>query len=311
MKWLGAGLAVVAALVLGLVVVNWNSLDDGLRYVGDLATYRPTPAVPLDASGKFGFCNQFVTLRNAQRAQFIENFLDARDIPFERVPIYNSGFDDILVRFGDAGPYTIFSAHYDKRYDAPDYQGASDNSTAVCMLLVAAAELAQQSPAQPTAILFTGEEEVGLVGAKAFYDYASANQLAVAEAINLDNIGRGGLASRASGERSGYAFTIPFLGEYIYDGRTVEPAQPYQQPDNALLERLAAVAPLTRYDRMIAKSDGTLWQERGWNAVNLSSDNVYYLDVTWHTYGDRVELLDQTSLERALELVLGYARRAD
>jgi len=309
MKWLGAVLAVVGLVLLALVVFNWNSLDDGLRYVRDMVAYKPPPAVALDPAGKFGFCEQFVTLRNAQRAQFIENYLDARDIPFKRVPIQDTGFNDILVRYGDAGPYTVFSAHYDKRYDDPEYQGASDNSAAVCMLLVAAAELAQSSPARPTAILFTGEEERGLLGANAFYDYAMANSLPVAEVVNLDNIGRDGLASRASGERSGYAFTIPVLGEFIYDGRTVEPSQPYQQPDSALLDRLSAVVPLARYDRMIAKSDGTAWLNKGWNAVNLSSDNVYYLDITWHTYGDRTELLDQANLERALALVLGYARQ--
>ncbi|MCC7162574.1 MAG: hypothetical protein IT331_08775 [Anaerolineae bacterium] len=38
------------------------------------------------------------------------------------------------------------------------------------------------------------------------------------------------------------------------------------------------------------------------------SDDIYYLDETWHTYADRVELLDQTNFERAIELIVGYAQ---
>ncbi len=305
------GVLVVGVLfILALLIfLNWNALDDGILYLQDMAAYTPAPAQPIEPGGKFGFCEQFVALRNAQRAQFIENFLDGRGVAYQTIPIFDTSFDDIFVPFGASGPYTIFSAHYDKRYDDPAYQGASDNSAAVCALLVAAAELNARRPGNPTAILFTGEEEVGLVGARAFYEYANQNKVQVAEVVNLDNIGRAGLASRASGERSGYAFWLPFLGELIYDGRTVEPALPYRQPDPALLDRLARFAPLTRYDRMVAKSDGTYWQEQGWNAVNLSSDDIYYLDVTWHTYGDRIELLDQGNLERALALVVGYSNR--
>jgi len=292
-----------------LILFNWNSLDDGVRYLRDMLSYTATPAQPLDAHGRFGFCQQYMTLRNAQRAQFIQNYFTARGIPFQLLPIYDTGFNNILVSFSSSGPYTLFSAHYDKKYDDPEYQGASDNSAADCMLLVAAEELSKQPPTKPVAILFTGEEEVGLVGAKAFYEYATQNNLQVAEVVNLDNIGRAGLGSRASGERSGYAFTIPLLGEFIYDGRTLAPALSYRQPNPSLLDNLSSVEPITRYDRMIAKSDATYWQNQGWNAVTLTSDNIYFLDLTWHTYGDRVELLDEPSFERAFNLVVGYARQ--
>lgn len=305
-NWSGIVALGVVALLIGL---NLNSLDDGIRYLQAMFAYAPTPAQPLDPKGRFGFCEQFVTLRNAQRAQFIANYLDARGIAYQRLPIYATKFDNILVPFAAQGPYTIFSAHYDKIFDDPDYHGASDNSAAVCMLLVAAEELNRSQPSHPVAILFTGQEEIGLVGARAFYEFATQNSLQVASVLNFDSTGRAGLAARASGERSGYVFTIPLLGEYVYDGRTVLPASPYRQPDARLLEQLRRVAPLTHYDRMVASSDGTYWQERGWNAVNLTSDNIYYLDETWHTYGDRVELLEQGNLERALELALGFARQ--
>lgn len=302
----------IALVVFGLAMfalVNLNSVDDGVRYLQSAAAYSPQPAQPLDVSSQFGFCGEFVKLRNAQRAQFIANYLEARGIAYQRLPIFDTNFDNFFVSFRPQGPYTIFSAHYDKVYDDPEYHGASDNSAAVCMLLAAAAELNRQPPQQPVAILFTGQEEVGLVGAKAFYEYAAQNNVQVADVLNFDNIGRAGLAVRASGDRSGFAFTIPLLGEFVYDGRVVAPASSYRQPDAKLLEQMRRAGTVTLFDRMIAKSDGTYFQDRGWNAVNLSSDDMYYLEQTWHTYADRVELLEQTNFQRALDFVLNYARQ--
>lgn len=299
---------VVLCAFLFLLVANANSLDDGILYLRDMLAYSETPAQPLNESGRFGFCKQFVSLRNAQRARFIENFLDARGIPFQRIPIYNAKFDNIFVPFSQQGPYTIYSAHYDKFFDEPEYQGASDNSAAVCMLLVVADELNKQHPKKPIALLFTGEEESGLVGAKAFYEDATKNNLQVAEVLNFDSMGRAGLAARASGERSGFVFTIPLLGEFVYDGREIEPASTYRQPNSKLLAQLSRLVPITILDRMVAKSDGTYFQEQGWNAVNFTSDDMYYLNETWHTYQDRVELWDESNFQRVVDLMLGYAR---
>lgn len=309
-KWIGTGLVAVLALV---AILNLASLDDGILYLQDMTTYSETPVKPLDANGRFGFCYQFVQLRNAQRAQFIQNFLQARDISFELLPIrdehgVDTGFDNIFAPFGDEGPYTIFSAHYDKFFDEPGYEGASDNSAAVCMLLVAADELNKAKPARPIAFLFTGQEERGLLGARAFYEYATTNKVRVAEVLNFDSMGRAGIAARALGDKSGFVFTIPLLGEYVYDGRTLGPASTYQQSDVGLLARLRRIVPLAEFDRMVANSDGTYWKAQGWNAINFTSDDIYYLDETWHTYADRVELLDQTNFERAIELIVGYAQ---
>jgi hypothetical protein len=278
-------------------------------YLQDMFAYSETPAQPLRQDGRFGFCHQFVTLRNAQRAQFIENYLDARGIAFQRLPIDETNFDNIFVPFAEQGPYTLYTAHYDKFFNEPDYHGASDNSAAVCMLLVAAEELNKQHPNKPVAILFTGEEEHGLVGAKAFFKYATQNNLQIAEVLNFDSMGRAGIAARAAGAKSGFVFTIPLLGEYVYDGREFAPASSYRQPDAALLGRLNRIVPIAHFDRMVANSDGTYWQTQGWNAINFSSDDIYYLDETWHTYGDRVELLEETNFERAVDLMLGYARQ--
>lgn len=305
--WVWIVIAIVVVL-LGFVAWNWNSWDDGILYLQDMLAYNETPAQSLNEKGRFAFCKQFVTLRNAQRAQFIENFLDERGIAFERLPIYDTHFDNIFVSFGAQGPYTIYSAHYDKFFDEPEYQGASDNSAAVCMLLVVADELKKQSPNKSVALLFTGEEERGLGGAKAFYDYATQNNLQFEHVLNFDSMGRAGIAARASGERSGFVFTLPLLGEFVYDGREFAPASAYRQPDANLLAQLNRIAPVALFDRMVASSDGTYFQNKGWDAINFTSDDIFYLDETWHTYADRAELWDEANFERAVELMVGYAR---
>ena len=304
LKWFGI---VALVVLLTFILSNWNSWDDGVLYLQDMFAYTETPPQPLNENGRFGFCKQFVTLRNAQRAQFIENYLDARGIKIQRLPIYDTKFDNLFAPFSQHGAHTIYSAHYDKLIDEPDYQGASDNSAAVCMLLVAAEELNKQRPAKPIAFLFTGEEERGILGARAFYEYATQNNVPVAEVLNFDSMGRAGIAARAAGEKSGFVFTIPFLGEYVYDGREFAPASTYKQPDAKILERVRSIVPLAHLDRMVANSDGTYWQSRGWNAVNFTSDDIFYLEETWHTPQDRVELLDEHNFERAVELMIGYA----
>lgn len=310
MKRLLAGFGIFILACMGLfAVANVNSLDDGIRYLQAVAAYTASPSQPFDPRGRFGFCEQFMTLRNAQRAQFIANYLGARGIVHERLPIGETGFDNIFVPFAAQGPYTIYSAHYDKFFDDPEYQGASDNSAAVCMLLVAAEELSKEPLKRPVAILFTGREEVGLVGASAFYEYATQNDVRVAELLNFDSLGRGGLAARASGEISGFVFTVPLLGDFVYDGRTLTNASAYRQPDATLMQKIQRAAPVAWFDRMVAKSDGTYFQDNGWNAVNVTSDDIYYLEQTWHTYGDRAELLDQDQFDRALAFMLSYARQ--
>lgn len=310
----GVGIALLVIL-LALVVVNWNSWDDGVLYLQDMAAYTDVSPRPLNENGRFGFCNQLVMLRNAQRAEFIENYLNARGIAVERLPIYPATnerqSDNLLVTFGETGPYTIYSAHYDKRFDEPDYQGASDNTASVCMLLVTAEELSKTPPSKPIAILFIGEEEVGILGAKAFYEYATANNFQVAQVLNFDSMGRAGLAARAAGVSSGFVFTIPLVGDYVYDGRSLYPAAPYRQPDANLITRLQRLVPFAVFDRMVANSDGTYLYERGWNAINFTSDDIYYLDVTWHLPGDRLELVDESNFDRAVDLMLAFAREAN
>jgi Zn-dependent M28 family amino/carboxypeptidase len=226
-----------------------------------------------------------------------------------RIPVPDSQLADLLVRFNSEGPYTVYSAHYDKLYDDVTYQGASDNTAAVSVLLAAAVQLQGEGYGGPAAFLFTGEEEKGLRGAIAFMSYVHATRLPVRENINFDNVGRGKLAIRPSVQIPGYSFTIPLYGDLTYDGRTLRPSPPHAPANPRLTRALLGVQPdMVVYERFTATSDSNIFQANGIDTVAISGDDMRYLEETWHTYADRVELLDEQNLDRAYELIMRYAQ---
>ena len=58
------------------------------------------------------------------------------------------------------------------------------------------------------------------------------------------------------------------------------------------------------YERFPALSDSNVFQANGIDTVAISGDDMYYLEQTWHTYADRVELLDERNLDRAFDLIM-------
>ena len=53
--------------------------------------------------------------------------------------------------------------------------------------------------------------------------------------------------------------------------------------------------------------DANVFQEAGFPAVSLSSDNMYYPDLVWERDSDRIELLDEDSLSLARRFAGRYA----
>lgn len=289
------------------MVPNLQSADEIAFYLRDALNFDREQVTPIDPKGPYAFCYQFAVLGNAQRAVFLQNYLEERRIDYQKIPVPNTGSFDIFVPLNAQGPLTIFSAHYDKLIDDPEYQGASDNSAGVCMLMAAAAELRQHPPSRPAGILFTSAEEIGLLGSQAFVEEGRRTNWSIAEVINFDNIGRGGLSVRPSSNRPGFAFSLPFLGDWVYNGRVIRNGVSYPLANPIVSAELSRFAPIRIYDRMTSLSDGTVFENAGIPAVNVSTDNMYYLDRTWHTYADRMELLDTRNLESALKLVLDVA----
>ncbi|HTR53738.1 MAG TPA: M20/M25/M40 family metallo-hydrolase [Kofleriaceae bacterium] len=93
---------------------------------------------------------------------------------------------DLLARFGPPGRELVITAHYDT---VPGSPGAVDNAAAVAVLIELARVWREHPPAQPVLLVFSANEEIGLVGAEAL---AERHGDEVAFAIALDLIGGSG-----------------------------------------------------------------------------------------------------------------------
>lgn len=296
----------VLVLVFVFIVPNTRALYEGVFfYLRDVLTYDARAIVLVNPAGRYASLYDLVALNNAERLAYLQRWLDARALRVTAIPIPNSSQRNLFVHFDSDAPYIVFAAHYDKLYDDAVYQGASDNTAAVSVLLAAIDVLSQRGDAGSRAFLFTGEEETGLRGAHAFVEYARANALPIRAIIVFDNLGRGELAVRPSAEQVGWVFTLPLVGDFAYDGRAFHPSVPYTPANARVVHALRRAYPnLVVYERFTARGDSNAFEASGLDSAMVSGDNLYYLQWTWHTYADRIELLDERNLDRALELIL-------
>lgn len=303
-------LVAATAVLAVLIIPNARSLYEGIFfYLRDAATYSPNAVQPIHRDGRYASLYDLIPLRNAERYNYLLTRLQALNVSIVPIPIPNYPFSDLFVRFNQPGLYTVYSAHYDKLFDDPNYQSASDNTAAVSVLLASVAEFARRGEGGSRAFLFTGAEETGLQGAAAFVNYArtAPHNIAIREIVNFDNLGRGKLAIRPSAEIPGFVFTIPLLGDLAYDGRELRASPAYQPANARLTGALLRVQPeITLYQRFTAVSDSNVFQANNIDTVAISGDDMRYLELTWHTYADRVELLDERNLDLAFELIMRY-----
>jgi hypothetical protein len=301
---------VTALVVVTLLIGNRRSLAEGLRYLWAMLTWRPEANQPLAPDGPFAVCYQLVRGDNATRYREVFDTLQDIGLNPLTIPVPDEPLPNLLVRFDQGGPYTLFVSHYDKSRETASYQGASDNTAAVSVLLAAARDLVTQPPARSVGLLFTAAEERGLKGAHAFLAWAQANDFPIAEVINLDMLGRNRIATRPSA-LPGFYFWLPLIGEIVFDGRRIRRGTPYPLPDQRMVcqFKLLMGKDLVVYQRFTAFSDSNAFQAAGLATVSLSSDNMYYLDLVWERDADRVDLLDERNLELARRLIVSYANR--
>ena len=107
---------------------------------------------------------------------------------------------NLIVRFGPPGKALLIMAHYDT---VPASPGAIDNAAAVGVLIELAKVLAVEPPRQPVMLVFTANEEVGLVGAEALAE-RRGDQIELAVALDLIG-GSGALSLNGASELIGRA----------------------------------------------------------------------------------------------------------
>ncbi|NTW97551.1 MAG: Zn-dependent exopeptidase M28 [Oscillochloris sp.] len=178
----------------------------------------------------------------------------------------------------------------------PFVDGANDNASSVACLLGIAAALGAQ-PLQHTDIwlVFTGAEEVGLVGAHALLD-EYGDQLRSAYFVNLAMVGRGDLAyvSRHSG--------FSYLSGYAPDAESV-----------ALVERTASAERhfgIYGKDLMMLDQTAAL-RRRGYKGVCLVSLDADGWPANWHRDTDSIGNIQPEALERAARFSLAMLQTLD
>jgi Peptidase family M28 len=306
--WRSAAWLALLGWLIALIARNLQSLREGIGYLRQMRGWRPADRTPLDPDGPFGSCYPLVQASNAGRHDYLRAALSAAGLAPTAIPVPGEALPNLLVRLGPPGPCLLFVAHYDKSREDRGYEGASDNTAAVAVLLRAAQDLAYLPVGRPVGFLFTAAEERGCLGAQAFIAYAQHEPLPIAAVINFDMLGRGRIASRPSA-MPGFYFRLPLLGEFVFDGRRVRRGEAYPPPDPALLQSIRQhLGPaLVNYERFTARSDSNWFQAAGIPTVSLSSDDIYYLDLVWERDADQVDLLDQRHLAQARQLILSIA----
>jgi Zn-dependent M28 family amino/carboxypeptidase len=302
-------LLILALIVAFPLFANLRSLYEGGCFLYQAITWDPDAVKPVSPDGPYGLCHVLIRQTNAQRASSLRRAFVELGLRPILVPVEGLAQPNILVTLGGQGPHTLFVAHYDLSRETPTYQGASDNTAALCALIQAARVLAADERSYDVAILLTAGEERGFLGALALAGWMERNHFPVQEVINLDMIGRGGLATRPSAWPGLYIW-VPGVGQMVFDGERFHRASDYPQPDTAIVARLENVMgrDLIHYERFAVYSDSNVFQDLGLPTVSISSSDMFYLNLVWEKDADRIELLDERNLDLAVELIIGYAR---
>lgn len=143
---------------------------------------------------------------NAKRLAALKEILTERRIPFE-VQTFAGGRKDepeegtnVSVAFGSGPREIVVGAHYDavRLKDGTLSHGMVDNGAGVMVLVHVAEALRGKKLRHPVRILFFDQEEIGLLGSKAYV--AARKPGEVAAAVNLDIAGHGDTLAYGTGK---------------------------------------------------------------------------------------------------------------
>ena len=194
---------------------------------------------------------------------------------------------NIVARFGPPGNPLVLIAHYDTVAGSP---GGIDNAVAVALLIELARALHEHPPARPVALLFSANEEVGLVGAEAFAEkYGKQMDLAIA----LDLVGGS--------------------GDLVLNGASTLIGKSEMQwlADNADRAGVIVRAPLahrviSRWWPQAERSDHGAFTRRGVRAFHLYNRGTdgEWIDLAYHSRRDLPTRIDTERVEEVGRLLL-------
>jgi len=193
---------------------------------------------------------------------------------------------DLIARFGPPGKALVIMGHYDSMPTSP---GAVDNAAAVAVLIELAKELHAHPPEQPVMLVFTADEERGLVGAEALaLHHGDEVQLAIA----LDLIGASGpLSLNGASTRIGLAEMQWLARAADRAGVVVEAPLPHRV--------------MSRWVPQAERADHGAFTRAGTRAFHLyhRGQDELWIDTAYHSPRDTLPRVHAESLDEISRLL--------
>jgi Zn-dependent M28 family amino/carboxypeptidase len=160
---------------------------------GPLVSQTPAPAAPAAPLAELA---RLRTDSNAGRLQVLQEILKARGIPFEVQTFTSEGGEghNLVAAFGAGGREIVVGAHYDavKLKDGSLSHGMVDDGAGVIALVRLAEALRGRPLRHRVRVVFFDQEELGLLGSKAFVAKRQpADAAAIAANVNVDVVAYG------------------------------------------------------------------------------------------------------------------------
>ncbi|HEU0033503.1 MAG TPA: M28 family metallopeptidase [Kofleriaceae bacterium] len=251
------------------------------------------------------------TAQSEAALAYIEHQLDAAGIAHVREPVgtvelpaidamgthvrsasrVTSRDPNLVVRLGPAGGHALLvMAHYDS---VPASPGAVDNAAAVGVLIELARVLAASPPPQPVILVFTANEERGLVGAEALADH-HAGEIGFAIALDLVG-GTGALTLNGASELVGRAELAWIAAAADRAGVIVRAPPPHRV--------------ISRRWPQLERSDHGAFTRRGVRAVHFyhRGQDGDWIDLAYHSERDTTARVDRRAVADQLNLLRALA----
>ncbi|MEO8704365.1 MAG: M20/M25/M40 family metallo-hydrolase [Kofleriaceae bacterium] len=207
---------------------------------------------------------------------------------------------NVVAAFGPAtGKAMLVTAHYDHLgvIGGRMHPGADDNASGVVVALAVARELGAHPPAGRIVFVFTGAEEAGLAGAKAYVAAPTVPLAEIRAVFNLDMVGRNFFASSLNQEARVASVGITD-DTAIFEAATTAATA-------AGLELLPVRPGFLTLIGEANRSDDWVFREAGVFAVHLSTG----LNDDYHQPSDTADKISRPQLVRMARLLLALTAR--
>lgn len=169
-------------------LINTIQIDSVEKYVSELSG-----EIPVKVDGKMEIIkNRYARAKgNKIAASYLKNKLSSFGLNTEYHNYSRRGYNVIATQFGTINPEKIFivCAHYDSKPSRGKAPGADDNASGTSSVLEIARVLSKQKIKNTIVYALWDEEEIGLVGSKAYAKEQAENDVDIIGVLNLDMIG--------------------------------------------------------------------------------------------------------------------------